>query len=161
MASLRGRAKLAKEIGLREFHLKYNKLGPLTADAFSKFIDSDEYLRVIDMSNNLISEESILSDLIPSLRFNKTLTNFDLRDNPGYTRKVRKLTALCLLRNIDLLKKAELPPYAIGKTWLNPDCLLPKSSTPGRNGGLGTIFDLDDEEPGQENKGINRKRPGS
>ena len=28
MASLRGRAKMAKEIGLKEFHLKYNKLGP-------------------------------------------------------------------------------------------------------------------------------------
>jgi len=158
MASLRGRAKLAKEIGLREFHLKFNKLGAMTADAFSKFIDTDEYLRVIDMSNNLIKEDSIISDLIPSLRFNKSLTNFDLRENPGYTRKVRKLTALCLLRNIDLLKKAELPSYAIGKTWLNPDCLLPKSSTPGH---LGTIFDLDDEEPGQENKGVNRKRPGS
>ena len=35
MASLRGRAKLAKEIGLKEFHLKYNKLGPYTAQALS------------------------------------------------------------------------------------------------------------------------------
>ncbi len=52
MASLRGRAKLAKEIGLKEFHLKYNKLGLYTAEALSKFIDSDEYLRVIDLSNN-------------------------------------------------------------------------------------------------------------
>jgi len=105
MASLRGRARMAKEIGLKEFHLKYNKLGTATAEAFSKFIDSDEYLRVIDFSNNLMSEEVIESELIPSLRFNKTLTNFDLRDNPGYSKRVRKLTALCLLRNIDLLKK--------------------------------------------------------
>ena len=56
MASLRGRAKLAKEIGLKEFHLKYNKLGPYTAEALAKFIDSDEYLRVIDLSNNKIPE---------------------------------------------------------------------------------------------------------
>jgi len=46
-----------------------------------------------------------MEELIPSLRINKTLTNFDLRDNPGYTKEVKKVTALCLLRNIDLLKK--------------------------------------------------------
>jgi len=96
-----------------------------------------------------------VEDLIPSLRINKTLTNFDLRENPGYTKQVKKITALCLLRNIDLLKKQELPSYAIGKTWLNPDCLLPKTHS------MGTIFDLDDDEPGQENKGVNRKRPHS
>jgi hypothetical protein len=100
-------------------------------------------------------ETALIDLLIPSLRINKTLTNFDLRDNPGFSKKVRKLTALCLLRNIDLLKKKYLPPYAIGKTWLNPDCLLPKTHS------MGTIFDLDDEEPGQENKGVNRKRPQS
>jgi len=50
-------------------------------------------------------ETALIDLLIPSLRINKTLTNFDLRDNPGFSKKVRKLTALCLLRNIDLLKK--------------------------------------------------------
>ena len=113
---------------------------------------------MIDFSTNFMSEEVIMSELIPSLRINKTLTNFDIRENPGYSKKARKLTALCLLRNIDLLKKQQLPTYAIGKTWLNPDCLLPKTTAAPT---LGTIFDLDDDEPGQENKGVNRKRPQS
>jgi Ran GTPase-activating protein (RanGAP) involved in mRNA processing and transport len=134
MASLRGRVTLAaREIGLQEFHLRCNKLGALAAETFAKIIEGDEYLRVLDFSFNSIPSEAMEEHLLPSLRQNKTLTNVDLRENPGFNKKVRKLTALCLLRNIDIMKRQALPSYAIGKNWLNPDVLLPRSQTPNMN----------------------------
>ena len=96
--------KYSQEIGMKEFYLKFNKLGELTAKALSKAIYVDEYLRVLDLSHNSFSEDCLREDLLPSLRHNNTITNLDLRDNPGYKMKIRKLSALCLLRNIDILK---------------------------------------------------------
>jgi hypothetical protein len=88
----------------------------------SAVIAVDEYLRVLDLRGNSITEESILSECIPNLKQNKTLTNFDLRENVGYTTKVKKLVALCLLRNLDRLKKSGLQTH---KSWINPQVLLP------------------------------------
>ena len=70
----------------------------------SVVVAADEYLRVLDLRGNLISEDSILTEVVPNLKQNKTLTNLDLRENSGYTGKVKKLVALCLLRNLDRLK---------------------------------------------------------
>jgi hypothetical protein len=82
---------------------------------------------VLDLRDNLISFESMKNDLIPSLKSNKTLTNLDLRENPGYSSKVRTCVALYLLKNIDLLKRGDETDVAlIGKNWLNPACLLPR-----------------------------------
>lgn len=125
MASLRGRVKHSKEIGLRELIMKGNKLGAETIRAISPIIAIDEYIRVIDLRNNLIPEEVLREDLVPAFKQNKTLTNLDLRENPGYTIKARRMTALCMLRNIDRLKKAVPPVENIGKHWLNPKVLLP------------------------------------
>lgn len=94
-------------------------------------------MRVIDFSYNSIPTEAMEDYILPSLRTNKTLTNVDLRENPGFNKKIKKLSALILLRNIDILKKQELPSYAIGKNWLNPEVLLPKSQTPN----LDKLFD--------------------
>ncbi|TNV72545.1 hypothetical protein FGO68_gene15821 [Halteria grandinella] len=89
-------------------------------------VAGDEYLRVLDLRGNQISEESILNDCIPNLKQNKTLTNLDLRENTGYTNKAKKLVALCLLRNLDRLKKTGLPTH---KSWINPQVLLPVETT--------------------------------
>ena len=47
------------------------------------------------------------------------MTNFDLRGNPGYSEKVNHLLGLCLLSNIDRLKRAYPPVTGIGKNWFN------------------------------------------
>ncbi len=60
MASLRGGKKAEEAIGLKEFHLKYNKLNDQGAISFAKFLETDEYLRVLDLSYNFFSPEIIL-----------------------------------------------------------------------------------------------------
>ena len=81
-------------------------------------------MRVLDLSHNNIDEEVIKEELIPNLKINKYLTNVDLRKNPCFSIKVKKLVALCLLRNIDKMRNAHPPVSAIGKSWLNPACLI-------------------------------------
>jgi hypothetical protein len=68
-------------------------------------LETDEYLRVLDFNNNLFSPETILNEVIPAMKYNKTVTNLDLRGNPGYTRRVWKFSSMYLLRNVDLLKR--------------------------------------------------------
>lgn len=127
MASLRKGGFIKKgapqsDIGLTELHLRYNKLGSETLRTLSHVLATDEYLRVLDFRGNQITEEGIFADLIPNLKQNKTLTNLDLRENAGYSPKVKKVVALCLLRNLDRLKKSGLPTQ---KCWINPQVLLP------------------------------------
>jgi Ran GTPase-activating protein (RanGAP) involved in mRNA processing and transport len=110
--------KTGGDIGLKEFHLRYNRLGAETMRSLSSFLQADEYLRVLDLRGNNIPEDVIRDELIPDLKSNKTLTNLDMRENPGYTIRVRKLTALCLLRNLDRLKKSNIT--TIEKGWINP-----------------------------------------
>lgn len=47
----------------------------------------------------------------------------DLRENPGYTAKVAKLVALCLLKNIDRLKRKVQGAKLITKSWFNQEVL--------------------------------------
>ena len=83
----------------------------------SAVVAADEYLRVLDLRGNQINEESILTEMVPNLKQNKTLTNLDLRENAGYTGRAKKLIALCLLRNLDRLKKSCVKTQ---KSWMNP-----------------------------------------
>ena len=65
MYGLRGeKPKNLDEIGLKEFYLHHNKLSDSFIKAFSKTIKYDQYLRVIDLKYNKITEESIKNDLL-------------------------------------------------------------------------------------------------
>jgi hypothetical protein len=109
MHGLRGeKPKNLEEIGLKEFYLQHNKLGENCIKAISKVIKYDEYLRVIDFRYNKIPESVIKQDLMPALKNNSSLTSLDLRYNPGYTRKIKQLIALSLLKNIDKLKRSKI-----------------------------------------------------
>ena len=121
MASLRGRDALKDEIGLKEFNLRCNKLGAETIRALASIIAENETIRVLDLRENGITERPLLDELIPELRQNETLTNLDLRGNPGYSQRVHRLVADCLLANISKLKRAN--PPTIGKNWLNKHLL--------------------------------------
>ena len=50
----------------------------------------DKYLKVIDISNNLISSRAIKSIIKNSLSENTSLVTFDAKDNPGCTEKCKK-----------------------------------------------------------------------
>ena len=90
MCGLRGeKPNDINSIGLKEFYLHHNKLGDEFVKAFSKTIKYDQYLRVVDLRYNRISEPVTKSDLLPALKHNSSLTNLDLRHNNGYTIKIQ------------------------------------------------------------------------
>ena len=65
--------------------MHHNKLSDSFIMALSKTVTYDQYLRVIDLRFNKISEKSLNIDLLPALKNNSSLTNVDLRHNAGYT----------------------------------------------------------------------------
>lgn len=69
------------------------------------------------MSHNKIPEQPVLVNLIEAMRMNESLINIDLSSNPGCTKTVKHQLALCLLKNMDILKNASIP---IKATWLDP-----------------------------------------
>ena len=91
MHGLRGeKPKNLEEVGLKEFYLHHNKLGEQFIKSLAKVLKYDQYLRVLDLKFNKISENTIKKELMPSLRNNQSLTNIDLRKNPGFTLKVKQ-----------------------------------------------------------------------
>ena len=72
-------------------------------------------------------------ELIPCLKGNQSLTNLDLRFNPGYSIKIKQIVALCLLKNIDKIKRSR--EIHIKKKWLNPYVLLMDIMTEANTGG--------------------------
>lgn len=85
MAGLRGDIpENIQKIGLKEFYLHHNLFGERFIKALGKVIKFDGYLKLLDLSENRIEEKTIKDFLLPCLKVNKTLTNVDLRSNPGY-----------------------------------------------------------------------------
>ena len=76
--------------------------------AFSKVLKYDEYLRLIDLRYNKITDNVVKSDLLPALKNNASLTNLDIRDNNINLYKNFQVIALCLLKNIDKLKRSKI-----------------------------------------------------
>jgi len=76
--------------------------------AFSKVLKYDEYLRLIDLRYNKITDNVVKSDLLPALKNNASLTNLDIRDNNINLYKNLQVIALCLLKNIDKLKRSKI-----------------------------------------------------
>jgi Ran GTPase-activating protein (RanGAP) involved in mRNA processing and transport len=85
MAGLRGDIpEDIQKIGLKEFYLHHNRLGKTFIKAVGKVIKFDNYLRVLDLSFNKVDEKTVKEFFLPCLKVNKSLTNVDLRKNPGY-----------------------------------------------------------------------------
>lgn len=81
-------------------------------------LPTEQYLRRIDLSFNKISEPMILGAFIDALTTNQSLINLDLSENPGHTTEVKEKVALCLLKNMEVVKNAEEP---IRPAWLDPN----------------------------------------
>ena len=76
--------------GMTEFIFHHNLLGKRFIEALSENIPNDIYVRKIDVSNNKIPEQPILSILIDALRINESLVNLDISGNPGCTSIVKQ-----------------------------------------------------------------------
>jgi hypothetical protein len=96
--------KIQNRRGLREVVLKRNNLGEQFMDSLTGCLKYDRFIKVIDLSDNLIQESSIKRVVKYSLRENTTIVSFMVNKNPGLTDKYRKQIALCLLRNIEHMK---------------------------------------------------------
>ena len=71
MCGLRGEKPTnLEEIGLKEFYLHHNNLGENFMRALAKTVKYDEYLRVIDLRHNKITESMIKIELLPALKHN-------------------------------------------------------------------------------------------
>ena len=55
------------------------------------------------MSNNAIEDFKVLIKY--GLKENTSIVNVDIFGNPGCTEKVRKQIALCLLKNLEVMKR--------------------------------------------------------
>ena len=85
-------------------------------------------MRVLDLSHNLIGEEG-MGEMVKAMKVNKVVTNVDMRENPGYSKEVRRVAGMWLMRNIEIMKRKN--QTVEGKNWLNVETLLPKNQKPG------------------------------
>ena len=84
--------------------------------ALSEQLTTDIYVRKIDLEKNKIKEEDILIEFIESIKFNESLININFQGNIGHTETVKNKVALCLLKNLDILKSQRVP---IRKSWID------------------------------------------
>lgn len=70
------------------------------------------------MSNNCIEDFKVLVKY--GLKENTSLVNVDIIGNPGCTEKIRKQVALCLLKNLELIKRQGIE---IKDEWIKPENL--------------------------------------
>lgn len=105
------------EYGLRFVILKRNRLADKFASDLIRILKFDNYLKVIDVSGNLITEYGLQSVIKLGLIPNMTLLKFDCRLNPGFTEKVAGNLACVLLKNI---KKMQMTGLKIERGMLEP-----------------------------------------
>ena len=104
---------------LSEYVLHHNYLGNNFLQALSRNIANDTYVRKIDLQHNSFkSEKAILNnEFVNEIYSNESLINLDLRNNKGYTPKVARKLALCMLKM--LIKLVNLKPV-LNASGLNP-----------------------------------------
>lgn len=84
--------------------LKRNQLGKQFIELLSKCIRYDRFLKTMDLSNNCIEDFKVLVKY--GLKENTSLVNVDIIGNPGCNEKIRKQVALCLLKNLEIVKRS-------------------------------------------------------
>ena len=73
-------------------------------EALSNCLRYDRFLRVLDISFNSASEQSLKHLIKYSLIENTTLVSLSAMGNPGLIDKFKKKIAMCLLKNIESAK---------------------------------------------------------
>ena len=88
--------------GLISINLHGNKLGEKSTDKICYALCSDQYLRVVDLSDNCIDNNSC-KKYIYMMRKNNTLLTIDLRNNPGYDENIHSRLVMKMSKNIHFL----------------------------------------------------------
>ena len=88
--------------GLVSINLRGNKLGNYSADCLSKALSHDQYIRIIDLSENNL-DNSACKKFIHMMRKNNILLTVDLRENPGYDEAIYQRLIMKMSKNIRYL----------------------------------------------------------
>lgn len=83
--------------GLISINLHGNKLGEKSTDKICYSLCSDNYIRAIDLSENLIDTNSC-KKFIYMMRKNNTLLTIDLRNNPGYDENIHSRLVMKMIK---------------------------------------------------------------
>ena len=126
-----------------------NRLGDGFAKSLQKALTYDNYLKVINISGNNISDFGIKCLIKLALIENTSIVAFDARCNPGSSEKNERQLALCMLKNIEKMQQKGLP---INKNWLKWD-LFSVGIPPGILKSLGL---KDPKEKGKKGANINK-----
>lgn len=88
-------------------------------------LKDDNYLRVLDLRKNkftsAVLKETNDYNLLKSMQRNEAITNIDLRDNDGFNKELKFQLSLCMIRNIDLLRKQGV---MVQGSWFNRHVLM-------------------------------------
>ena len=88
--------------GLVSINLRGNKLGNYSADCLAKSLSQDQYIRIIDLSENNLDNNSC-KKFIHMMRKNNILLTVDLRENPGYDEAIYQRMIMKMSKNIRYL----------------------------------------------------------
>ena len=88
--------------GLISINLHGNKLGEKASDKICYALSSDQYIRAIDLSDNIIDNNSC-KKYIYMMRKNNTILTLDLRNNPGYVENIHSRLVMKMSKNIHIL----------------------------------------------------------
>ena len=88
--------------GLVSINLRGNKLSNYSAECLSKALSHDQYIRIIDLSENNI-DNSACKKFIHMMRKNNILLTVDLRENPGYDEEIYQRMIMKMSKNIRYL----------------------------------------------------------
>lgn len=87
-------------------------------DSFCNCLRYDRFIKVVDVSYNLIPERSLKNFINQALKENNTIVSFAAHRNPGLTDNCKKKIALCLLKNIEYFKSNGIE---IKEEWIKPE----------------------------------------
>ena len=90
------------KIGLISLNLHGNYLGSKSAKLISDSLNSDQYIRYIDLSKNLF-DNSACKLFVHMMRKNNTLLTVDLRNNTGYDEFINPRIVMKMSKNIKYL----------------------------------------------------------
>ena len=88
--------------GLVSINLRGNKLSSYSAECLTKALSHDQYIRILDLSENNL-DNSACKKFIHMMRKNNILLTVDLRENPGYDEVIYQRMIMKMSKNIRYL----------------------------------------------------------
>ena len=88
--------------GLVSINLRGNKLSNYSAECLSKALSHDQYIRIVDLSENNLDNDAC-KKFIHMMRKNNILLTVDLRENPGYDEAIYQRMIMKMSKNIRYL----------------------------------------------------------